>query len=38
MSPRDRAFHEKLLRLLRGIVNLYEEWINERLAEGSKTT
>lgn len=28
MKPEDLEFHTKVLSLLKGIVNAYEEWLN----------
>lgn len=38
MSALDRTFHETILRLLKGIVRAYDEWIKARVAQGQTTT
>lgn len=30
MSPEDRAFHELVLRLAKGILNAYEAWLKRK--------
>lgn len=30
MKPEDIEFHTKVLRLLKGIVNAYEEWLGSK--------
>lgn len=33
MKPADIAFHDKILRAVKGLIKAYEEWITARRAE-----
>lgn len=37
MSPTDLRFHQKLLRLLKGALRAYEEWLEAHSAEQTDT-